>query len=291
VIQDPNMNKIHQFSYGGLSNNRILNRDHQNESGYVEEEEESSWGHHYHQPEKPIQLEIVTYRDVQNCQLRPEDPAPVKYSVTDQWKRIYNDAEEEVIQRLEKKFCHVRCNDKTIKTNYCDKALKSGCCGKNFHRYIGLIFLDPSPPSSSSSRKTFTEDGHKELTMLSSKEISQLVDVLYHVLFYDGWPFSPRDTIIVHCVQRFLIVVIDVCCQELDIDERLKLAKSFRYLLKRSEEEHYRDLKSIVKQTQVLYMQLWCSLLCVPFQPKRNCYNNTGQVGNLFSDIRINRAL
>ena len=149
----------------------------------------------------------------------------------------------------------------------------------------------PTGIPSSSSRKTFTEDAHKDLTLLSSNEISQLVDVLYQILFYDSWPFSPRDTIIVHCVQRFLIVVIDVCCHELDIDERLKLAKDFRYLLKRSEQEHYRDLKTIVKQTQVLYIQLWCSLLCVPFQPKKNCYNNTGQVGHLFSNIRINRAL
>jgi hypothetical protein len=147
-----------------------------------------------------------------------------------------------------------------------------------------MVFIDSSTPSFSSLRKSFLEDDHKDLTSLSSSEISQLVDVLYQILFYDGWLFSPRDTIIVHCIQRFLIVVVDVCCQELDIDVRLKLAKDFRYLLKQSEQEHYHDLKKIVKQTQVLYIQLWCSLLCVPFQPKRNCYNNTGQIsGQVFS--------
>lgn len=107
------------------------------------------------------------------------------------------------------------------------------------------------------------------------------MDVLYQILFYEFWPFSPRDTIIVHCVQRFLIAVIDVCCHELDIDERLKLAKEFRYLLKTCEQAHYQELKTILKQTQILYIQMWCALLCVPFQPKKNCYNNTGQVGNL----------
>jgi hypothetical protein len=276
VIQEPNMNKIHQFSYGSNRNNVFLN--------YMSEEDRS-W--RFDKPEKPVQkVEIVTYRDVQSCVSQSvENPTPVKYSVTDQWKRIYKDAEEEVLQRLEQKFCHVRQNNTNGKFYNCDKGLKSGSCGKGFHRHVGLVFVDSSPPSSSSSRKSFVEEGHKELTLLSSTEISQLVDVLYQVLFYDGWLFSPRDTIIIHCIQRFLIVVVDVCCQELDIDVRLKLAKDFRYLLKQSEQEHYRDLKTIVKQTQILYIQLWCSLLCVPFQPKKNCYNDTGQIfsGQLFS--------
>jgi len=227
----------------------------------------------------------VTYRDVTSCIPKPDRQLPVKYSVTNQWKRIYNDAEEEALKRLEQKFCHVRNSGNINKHFICDNSLKAGTCGKGFHRYVGLVFVDSSPPSSAvSSRKTIIQNGYKDLTTLSSAEISQLVDVLYQMLFFDGWLYSPRDTIIVHCIQRFLIVVVDVCCQELDIDVRLRLAKDFRYLLKQSEQEHYQDLKKIVKQTQVLYIQLWCSLLCVPFQPKKNCYNNTGQIsGQLFS--------
>jgi len=279
VIQEPNMNKVHQFSYNGVGSGR----DHLNSEHYFKEEEERSW--RFDHPEKPIKREIATYRDVTSCVSKPDRETPVKYSVTNQWKRIYKDAEEEALKRLEQKFCHVR-NSGNMKYNFiCDNALKSGSCGKGFHRYVGLVFVDSSPPSStSSSRKSFIQEAYKDLTTLSSVEISQLVDVLYQMLFYDGWLYSPRDTIIVHCIQRFLIVVVDVCCQELDIDVRLRLAKDFRHLLKQSEHEHYQDLKKIVKQTQVLYIQLWCSLLCVPFQPKKNCYNNTGQISSqLFS--------
>ena len=296
VIQEPNMNKVHQFSYGSK-----MNHEHEY-SDYVKEEERSL---RYDELETPIHLEIATYRDAQSYPSNFEqNKSPIKYSVTNQWKRIYQDAEEEVIQRLEQKFCHVR-PPPGFKANTinCDKALKSSSCGNGFHRYVGLIFIDSSPPSSApvrrssppssaSVRRSFVEEGHKDLNSLSSNEISQLVDVVYQILFYDGWLFSPRDTIIVHCVQRFLVVVIDVCCQELDIDVRLRLAKDFRFLLKQSEQEHYKDLKQILKQTQILYIQLWCSLLCVPFQPKKNCYNNTGQIsGQLFPDKRIKGIL
>ena len=291
VIQEPNMNKIHQFS----PQSPHWNHDYMSPLFVKEEEEDTNFSlWRYNRPETPIQREVVSYRDVPMCCTHSKKGSkPVKYSVTDQWNRIYRDAEEEVIQRLEKKFCHVRSNRDKTNTLICDKALKSGSCGKGFHRYVDMIFVDSTPPSSSTTsssslKKSILKDGQQDLTSFSSSEISQLVDVLYQILFYDGWIYSPRDTIIVHCVQRFLIVVIDVCCQELDIDVRLKLAKDFRYLLKESEQEHYKDLKKIVKQTQILYIQLWCSLLCVPFQPKKNCFNNTGQIsGQFFGNDRI----
>jgi len=101
----------------------------------------------------------------------------------------------------------------------------------------------------------------------SSTEVGHLMDTVYRVLFVE-WVGLPFDSIIVHCSQKFLIDVVDVCCVELDVVERLRLAKEFKSLLVNSENEGYKDLKATLKKTQVMYIQLWCALLCVPFQSK-----------------------
>ena len=41
------------------------------------------------------------------------------------------------------------------------------------------------------------------------------MDTVYRVLFVE-WVGLPFDAIIVHCSQRFLVDVVDVCCVELD---------------------------------------------------------------------------
>ena len=50
---------------------------------------------------------------------------------------------------------------------------------------------------------------------------------VYRVLFIE-WVGLPFDSIIVHCSQKFLVVVVDVCCVELDVVEWLRQPKEFK---------------------------------------------------------------
>ena len=71
---------------------------------------------------------------------------------------------------------------------------------------------------------------------------------VYRVLFIE-WVGLPYDSIIVHCSQKFLVDVVDVCCVELDVVERLRLAKEFTSLLVNSKSEGYKDLRATLKKT------------------------------------------
>ena len=159
-------------------------------------------------------------------------------SVSSQWDSLCREAEAQVLKKLlEQKY--------VFEGDNCDSKMMAD------RRVVSMIFRQQM----------------SKLELLSSSEIGHLMDTVYRVLFFD-WIGLPFDSIIVHCAQKFLIAIVDVCCTELEIDERLRLAKEFKNLLTTSEQSGYKDLKTTLKQTQVLYIQLWCALLCVPFQSK-----------------------
>ena len=114
---------------------------------------------------------------------------------------------------------------------------------------------------------------------MTSDEVAVVIHTVYKILFYDWIPSSPSATssdsgvvvispnlsIIVHCIQRFLVVVIQECGDELDAEDRSRFSRIFRELLKSSEATHYSDLKQCLDKTRRVYIELWTSMLCLPF--------------------------
>ena len=101
----------------------------------------------------------------------------------------------------------------------------------------------------------------------SVDDAAAVIHSVYKVLFY-RWERRLTDgpvAIVVHSVQRFLILVVDVVVIDLDVDERLRFARQARDLLRSSEAGHYRDVVSCLERTRRVYLDLWCALLLAPF--------------------------
>ena len=111
-----------------------------------------------------------------------------------------------------------------------------------------------------------TED---KLLVMETEEIDQTIHLLYKILFYE-WlssPVTPPNQhlpIILHCVQKFLIVLVDVC-PDLEATDRCRLSICCKGLLKQSEDAKYAPIKEILQRTRTQYIQIWCAILCVPF--------------------------
>ena len=75
---------------------------------------------------------------------------------------------------------------------------------------------------------------------------------------------SSQLSIILHCVQKFLIIVVDVC-PDLESNDRRRLAICSRGLLRQCEDAKYSPITECLARTRTFYIQVWCALLCVPF--------------------------
>ena len=75
---------------------------------------------------------------------------------------------------------------------------------------------------------------------------------------------SGQLSIILHCVQKFLIIVVDVC-PDLEVNDRRRLAICSRGLLRQCEDAKYAPINECLSRTRTFYIQVWCALLCVPF--------------------------
>ena len=85
-----------------------------------------------------------------------------------------------------------------------------------------------------------------------------------YVSFQFAGAVSGQLSIILHCVQKFLIIVVDVC-PDLEPNDRRRLAICSRGLLRQSEEAKYAPINESLARTRTFYIQVWCALLCVPF--------------------------
>jgi len=185
-------------------------------------------------------------------------PHTTMMSVSSQWEQLCHEAEAAVVRKLREQKTIFDCD---ITSNAPSIMMQAD------RRVIRLMFR-----ADTSRRRHLT----LEQLSHSAGDVGHLMDTVYRVLFVE-WVGLPYDSIIVHCSQKFLVDVVDVCCVELDVVERLRLAKEFKCLLVSSESEGYRDLKSTLKKTQVMYIQLWCALLCVPFQNKPTTSGGQGR--------------
>lgn len=150
-----------------------------------------------------------------------------------QWNNLYFRAGQEV-----KLLC--------LASGGCDRARKSDICD--------LIF---------SNNSRAIED---KLMLMQAKEVDETIHLLYKILYYD-WlegAVSVQLSIILHCVQKFLIIVVDVC-PDLEPNDRRRLAICSRGLLRQSEEARYAPITESLARTRTFYIQVWCALLCVPF--------------------------
>lgn len=136
------------------------------------------------------------------------------------------------------------------------QCLKEGCDAKK-SLICDLIFCP--------KRRT-VED---KLMVMEAEEVDETINLLYKILYYD-WlaaePVSDQLPIILHCVQKFLVVVIEVC-PELEANDRMRLSLYSKGLLKQCEDAKYQPLKECLARTRTLYIQVWCAILCVPFVP------------------------
>ena len=134
------------------------------------------------------------------------------------------------------------------------QCLKDGCDAKK-SLICDLIFCH--------KRRT-VED---KLLVMEAEEVDETINLLYKILYFD-WlasePISDQLPIILHCVQKFLVVVIDVC-PELEANDRRRLSLCSKGLLKQCEDAKYTPLKECLTRTRTLYIQVWCAILCVPF--------------------------
>ena len=114
-----------------------------------------------------------------------------------------------------------------------------------------------------STNHRFIED---TLLVMEAEEVDQTIHVLYKILFYD-W-LSPQPSthlpIILHCVQKFLILIVDVC-PDLEARDRCRLSICCKGLLRQSEDAKYAPVMEILQRTRSQYIQVWCALLCLPF--------------------------
>ena len=105
--------------------------------------------------------------------------------------------------------------------------------------------------------------------LMQAKEVDETIHLLYKILYYDwlddrpGVVSSPLS-IILHCVQKFLIIVVDVC-PDLESNDRRRLAICSRGLLQQCEDAKYSPITECLARTRTFYIQVWCALLCVPF--------------------------
>lgn len=111
-----------------------------------------------------------------------------------------------------------------------------------------------------------TED---KLLVMETEEIDQTIHLLYKILFYDWLSSSSPTTtahlsIILHCVQKFLILLVDVC-PDLERTDRSRLSICCKGLLRQAEDAKYAPIKDILQRTRTQYIQVWCAILCVPF--------------------------
>jgi hypothetical protein len=101
----------------------------------------------------------------------------------------------------------------------------------------------------------------ERLEELDSDGICRLIYTLYRVLFFDWLTRSQSGdkivvAVIVHCIQRFLVVAVNVC-RELEPPTRLRLSRSFHQLLASSEDSRYDDLRGCLYTTRTAYIDFW----------------------------------
>ena len=96
--------------------------------------------------------------------------------------------------------------------------------------------------------------------------IAAVIHTVYKVLYLD-WSGGHvlHLGVIVHSVQRFLVVVVEVAAVELDREDRFRFVRSFRDLLRASEVSGYRSVHQCLDRTRRAYVELWVALLCSPF--------------------------
>ena len=113
-----------------------------------------------------------------------------------------------------------------------------------------------------STNHRMTED---KLLVMEAEEVDQTIHVLYKILFYD-WLSQPSThlPIILHCVQKFLVLIVDVC-PDMEATDRCRLSICCKGLLRQSEDAKYAPIKEVLQRTRTQYIQVWCAILCVPF--------------------------
>lgn len=182
------------------------------------------------QPSKPILVRLETaktrhYRYSYHADNLMGDVSP-------QWGSLYFRAAQEV------KGCLQNVDNDSRRSLICD-----------------LIF---------STNARATED---KLMVMEAEEVDETINLLYKILYHD-WlasePTSPQLSIILHCVQKFLIVVVNVC-PELEASDRQRLSICGRGLLRQCEDAKYSPIAECLSRTRTFYIQVWTSLLCVPF--------------------------
>ena len=131
------------------------------------------------------------------------------------------------------------------------------------------------PEINCDSRKTivcdllFSTNGRAiedKLMVMEAQEVDETIHLLYKILYFD-WMASNHHqqlSIVLHCVQKFLVILIDVC-PDLETNDRRRLSICSRGLLRQCEEAKYCPLGECLSRTRTLYIQVWCALLCVPF--------------------------
>ena len=101
--------------------------------------------------------------------------------------------------------------------------------------------------------------------VMDAKEVDETIGLIYKILYYD---WNPEETsnlsIILHCVQKFIILIVEVC-PDLGKSERTRLAICSRGLLRQCEDAKYTPLTECLTRTRTLYIQVWCAMLCLPF--------------------------
>ena len=97
----------------------------------------------------------------------------------------------------------------------------------------------------------------------TAEDASVVLLNVYRVLFFD-WVSVKSGSVVLHCVQRFLIIVVD-SVSDLDMEERLHFAGLFRAVLRSGELDRYRNLRSSLEDTRRAYVDFWVALLCAPF--------------------------
>ena len=103
--------------------------------------------------------------------------------------------------------------------------------------------------------------------MDSVPELARMIHTVYKVLFFPWIKRGQRShlSMILHCVQNFLVIMVEMAAN-LDEDDRLRYSRFTRDLLAACESNRYSPLEACLIRTRTLYIDLWCSLLCLPFK-------------------------
>jgi hypothetical protein len=134
--------------------------------------------------------------------------------------------------------------------------LRDGCDSKK-SLICDLIF--------SNSRRGIED----KLLEMEADEVDETIHLLYKILYHDWLSLDTPNahlSIILHCVQKFLVVVVEVC-PELESSDRRRLSISSKHLLRQCEDSRYTPLAVCLERTRTLYIQVWCAILCIPFVP------------------------